>query len=77
MAERYLTRAKALSSGMTTKGLENSGERASDWVALMKFLSEKRPPSTRAADAMVRHVVQRVAVSLGVFSPAGTMPTFE
>lgn len=52
MAERYFTRAAVLSSG-TTKGPENSSERASDWIALMKFMSEKRP-STRAADAAVR-----------------------
>lgn len=58
VAERYLTRAAALSSG-TTRGLEGSGQRASDWVALMKFMSEKRPPSTRAADAMVRPLVSR------------------
>lgn len=54
VAERYLTRATALSSGTTTKAPESGGERASHWIALMKFMAEKRPPSTRAADSAVR-----------------------
>lgn len=55
VAERYLKRAASVSTGPARSGRGGGGEeQASNWIALMEFLSERRPPSTRAADAAVR-----------------------
>lgn len=62
VAERYLTRAATLPSGSSTannsewrtRGIMAGYGPAEDWVALMKFHSERWARSDRAADALVR-----------------------